>query len=191
MSSTLEKALSLLEETIAHAFDVPRASTFTPDGKLDGDKLLAAYPKAQDDITQAVRLLKVQLGTIHNSSDRRTRSSLSSTEIDDVSKEVFAISLFTVSLLQVGILICCNNESLRPPTVQLAADLNTALRVGKRIITKLLMRQRRRLWFPKLTRSWFTSHTSTMRYEAGDFNIEQFGASKLWCNMRLSVFSLS
>jgi len=115
MSSTLEKALSLLEETVAYAFDVPRTSTFTPDGKLDGDTLLAAYPKAQDDITQAVRLLKVQLGTIHNSSDRRTRSSLSSTEIDDVSKEVFVISLFTVSLLQVGILIRCNNESLRPP----------------------------------------------------------------------------
>jgi hypothetical protein len=100
MSSALEQALSLLEDTVAHAFDVPRTRPSTPDGKLDGDKLLSAYPKAQGDVAQAVKLLKVQLGTIHNSLERRTKSS-DSTEIDDVSKEVFAISLFTVSLLQV------------------------------------------------------------------------------------------
>lgn len=74
---------------------------------------------------------------------------------------------------------------------QLAADLNTALRVGKRIITKLITRKRRRVWLPKLTRSWFTSHTSVMSYEVGDFNIEQFCESKLWWNMNFGIFSLS
>lgn len=101
MSSALERALSLLEDTVAHAFDVPRTFSLTTEGKLDGDTLLAAYPKAQNDIAQAVKLLKVQLGTIHSSLERRTRPPLSINEVDDVSKEVFAISLFTVSLLQV------------------------------------------------------------------------------------------
>lgn len=187
MSSALEQALSLLEGTVAHAFDVPRSRSSSPDGNLDGDKLLASYPKAQGDVARAVKLLKVQLGTIHNSLERRTRSSPHGAEIDDVSKEVFAISLFAVSLLQVRDKRTQQGSTYECPPItsitQLAADLNTALRIGKRIITKLLTRKRRRIWFPKLTRSWFTSHTHTMSYEAGDFNIEQFGMSKYLCSI--------
>lgn len=104
MSSALEQSLSLLEDTIAYAYDIPRAHLPSPKDDppdINTTMLLSAYATAQDSLANAVKLLKLQLGTVHESLDRRRRMSQHPDDTDDASKEVFAISLFVVSLLQV------------------------------------------------------------------------------------------
>ncbi|KAF8321813.1 hypothetical protein DL93DRAFT_1473180 [Clavulina sp. PMI_390] len=176
LASALSNSIALLEDTFTYAYDIkdwPPRPPATPgiladDGKVDPNFLVSAYSPAQSELANTVRLLKLQIGTIHASLDRRHSKSQGSTlfdgsdlyddpnSMDEASKEVFSISVFTVSLLQ------------------LAADLNTALRVGKRIATKLATVRRRRLWFPKLSREWFRSHPTVAAYDRGDFDLEQF-----------------
>lgn len=83
--------------------------------KLEPAGLLAAYATTQEDLSNAVKLLKLQLGTVHASLDRKKRSATGSSSTkyhlspnetgseDQDSKEVFTISLFAVSLLQVRV----------------------------------------------------------------------------------------
>lgn len=109
MSSALGESLSLLEDTITYTYDIPRAhlpsSKKDSPSKIDPTELLPAYAAAQDSLVNAVKLLKLQLSTVHESLDRRRRLSQHLDDVDDASKEVFAISLFVVSLLQVRGLI--------------------------------------------------------------------------------------
>lgn len=162
MSSALSQALTLLEDSVTYAFDIPPVhlpeTKKLPFSELEPNTLLAAYRNAHDDLSQAVRLLK--LGVAQASLDRRQHGSLNQAGSDDASAQAFATSLFTVSLLQ------------------LAADLKTALGVGERLIMKLSTQRSRKIWLPKLTREWFKSYPTPLSYDAQNFNIEQFGMSE-------------
>lgn len=101
ISESLCCSIQLLEDTINYGFDLPGASS----SSVRPADLLAAYQKTHEDAASAVKLLKIQLSATHASLDRRRRSSplafREDPEDDEFSKEVFAISLYTVSLLQV------------------------------------------------------------------------------------------
>ncbi|KAF9505296.1 hypothetical protein BS47DRAFT_1385984 [Hydnum rufescens UP504] len=153
MTDALCDALQLLEYTISYTFDVPLAD---PPLKDPPDSL--SYTKHQKAISEAMRLLKLQLGMVHASLDR-TRSDVAppdSHSAVDFSKEVFAISLFTISLLQI------------------ASDLIAALKLAQSIAEKFQSRKRRRLWLPKLTKAWFSSRNPTPNWDSMDHDADEF-----------------
>lgn len=99
LSTLLTQSLQLLEDTLVIGFDLPTQSrNQTP------SELLSQYQKNHDELNGAVKALKLHLSVTHASLDQKKRETGNfRTEADDYAKEFFAISLFTVSLLQVRI----------------------------------------------------------------------------------------
>lgn len=125
-------SLILVERTIKDAFDVerPHDDSSTP--------ALEDFSKQSQDLENAARLLKLNLGTAHALVDRSRGTGGSDVHgVDDSSKGLFSMSLFAVSLIQI------------------AEDAALTLRIGRGILLKLRERRQCRLWLPKLTRQWF------------------------------------
>jgi hypothetical protein len=90
MTDALCDALQVLEYTISYTFDVPLG-----DPPLEDPPDSLSYTKHQKAISEAMRLLKLQLGMVHASLDR-TRSDVAppdSHKAMDLSNEVGASSV--------------------------------------------------------------------------------------------------
>ena len=85
MTDALCDALQLLEHTISYAFDIPLSHS-----PLKDPPNSQLYANQQRVISEAVRLLKLQLGTVHASLDRNRNdvTSSSNPKDGDFSKEV-------------------------------------------------------------------------------------------------------
>jgi hypothetical protein len=58
---------------------------------------------------------------------------------------------------------------------QIGSDLIAALKLAQSIAEKFQSRKRRRLWLPKLTKTWFSSRNPTPNWDSMDLDADEFG----------------